>query len=91
MLARRLGWLLPVLLMLAVSVAQAQQSVRWRHLSSASDDLPSPGPSDQQTGSLVCEIDRDGINDWMGYLVDSSSHYILGVRARAQAASTIVL
>ncbi len=27
----------------------------------------------------------------MGYLVDSSSHYILGVRARAQAASTIVL
>ena len=37
----------------------------WRHLSSANGDLPAPGPSDQQTGSLVADLDGDGVNDFV--------------------------
>lgn len=37
---------------------------RWTHLSSTTGDLPSPGASDQQTGSLVADVDQDGINDF---------------------------
>lgn len=35
----------------------------WRHLSSAQGDLPSPGSSDQQTGSHVADLNGDGVND----------------------------
>lgn len=33
-------------------------------MSSAHGDLPSPGPSDQQTGSLVADVNHDGVNDF---------------------------
>ncbi|HLJ55651.1 MAG TPA: VCBS repeat-containing protein [Chthonomonadaceae bacterium] len=38
---------------------------RWTHLSSKTGDLPVPGPSTQQTGAIVADLDRDGRNDFM--------------------------
>lgn len=37
----------------------------WAPLSSATGDLPSPGPGIQQTGCLVLDIDGDGRNDFV--------------------------
>ncbi|MDH3476329.1 MAG: VCBS repeat-containing protein, partial [Rhodospirillales bacterium] len=37
----------------------------WLHLSSANGDLPIPGVSNQQTTSLVVDIDRDGLDDFV--------------------------
>jgi hypothetical protein len=37
----------------------------WVHLSSATGDLPVPGSSSQQTGALVADLDRDGVNDFV--------------------------
>jgi FG-GAP-like repeat len=37
----------------------------WKHLSSASGDLPVPETSDQQTGSMVGDIDGDGRVDFV--------------------------
>lgn len=39
--------------------------VAWTHLSSATGDLPVPGPSKQQTGALVADLDKDGTNDFV--------------------------
>ncbi len=38
---------------------------RWQHLSSANGDLPVPQTSDQQTGSVVGDIDNDGRPDFV--------------------------
>src|SRR5579864_4784141 len=38
---------------------------RWQHLSTATGDLPLPGPSTQQTGALVADLDKDGTNDFV--------------------------
>ena len=37
----------------------------WKHLSSANGDLPVPQTSDQQTGSVVGDIDKDGHTDFV--------------------------
>ena len=37
----------------------------WKHLSSAQGDLPVPETSDQQTGSMVGDIDGDGRTDFV--------------------------
>ena len=37
----------------------------WSHLSSADGDLPVPGLSDQQTGSLVADLDGDGVDEFV--------------------------
>lgn len=37
----------------------------WKHLSSINGDLPAPTPGNQQTASLVLDIDKDGINDFV--------------------------
>lgn len=37
----------------------------WKHLSTANGDLPELGPSDQQTGSHVADLDKDGIDDFV--------------------------
>jgi hypothetical protein len=50
--------------LLAPSTAMGDR-VRWRHLSSSTGDLPAPGPSSQQTGSLVGDFDGDGVNDFV--------------------------
>ena len=38
-------------------------TVKWKHLPSAKGDLPVPNAGKEQTASLVCDIDKDGIND----------------------------
>jgi hypothetical protein len=43
----------------------AADDVRWQHLSSRTGDLPVPGTSTQQTGALVADLDRDGVNDFV--------------------------
>jgi hypothetical protein len=40
-------------------------SSSWIGLSSTRGDLPLPGESDQQTASLVLDVDRDGLNDFV--------------------------
>ena len=45
--------------------AEPEGPVRWKHLSSATGDLPAPMPGDQQTASLVLDVDRDGIEDFI--------------------------
>ena len=37
----------------------------WTHLSSKKGDIPTPGPSTEQTASLILDVDRDGINDFI--------------------------
>lgn len=37
----------------------------WNHLSSAHGDLPVPGPSLQQTGAVVGDLDKSGINGFV--------------------------
>ncbi|MGH9837457.1 MAG: FG-GAP repeat domain-containing protein [Blastocatellia bacterium] len=37
----------------------------WKHLSSKAGDLPVPGESTQQTGSLVADLDGDGVKDFV--------------------------
>src|SRR5262245_24915239 len=46
----------------------------WQHLSSKTGDLPVPGPSTQQTGALVADLDKNGIAD-----------FVLGFRQKAPA------
>ena len=37
----------------------------WTHLSSKKGDIPSPGPSTQQTACLILDVDNDGKNDFV--------------------------
>jgi hypothetical protein len=39
--------------------------VEWQRLSSTNGALPAPGESTQQTGSLVADLDRDGVKDFV--------------------------
>jgi hypothetical protein len=52
----------------AVSVAQLSSraaELRWRHLSSATGDLPLPGTSTQQTGAVIGDLANDGTNGFV--------------------------
>lgn len=50
----------PVHSPMAVSTA-----IRWTHLSTAEGDLPQPSNSTQQTASLVLDVDKDGVEDFV--------------------------
>ncbi|WP_375586349.1 FG-GAP repeat domain-containing protein [Cyclobacterium xiamenense] len=39
--------------------------VDWMHLSSSSGELPTPNAGNQQTATLVADLDRDGVNDFV--------------------------
>jgi hypothetical protein len=39
--------------------------IQWTDLSSKDGKLPVPGPSNQQTGNLVADLDRDGVQDFV--------------------------
>ena len=39
--------------------------VQWRHLSSKTGDLPPPNQGNEQTSSIVLDIDKDGTNDFV--------------------------
>jgi hypothetical protein len=38
---------------------------QWQHLSSANGDLPVPGTSTEQTGCVIADFDKDGVNDFV--------------------------
>jgi FG-GAP-like repeat len=40
-------------------------TIRWVHLSSKKEDLPSPGAATQQTASVILDVDKDGLNDFI--------------------------
>lgn len=62
--------LLPLLLFcasssLAQSSTEAGEEIEWTHLSTENNDLPTPNEGTQQTASLVIDVDKDGINDFL--------------------------
>jgi FG-GAP-like repeat len=63
--ARRVAVALTSALLAATLIAAGGDRVTWRHLSSASGDLPVPGSSTQQTGAIVADLDHDGVNDFV--------------------------
>jgi hypothetical protein len=51
---------------LALSGASpAGSTIEWVHLSSATGDLPPPSNATQQTASLILDVDKDGLNDFV--------------------------
>lgn len=42
-----------------------QPPAQWTHLSSISSDIRTPNKGNQQTASLILDIDKDGINDFV--------------------------
>lgn len=52
----------------------AETEIRWQHLSSKTGDLPAPGPSQQQTGAVIGDFGKDGVNG-----------FILSFRSKAPA------
>jgi len=43
---------------------QKANAADWKHLSTVNGDLPTPNAGTQQTSSVVCDIDKDGVNDF---------------------------
>ncbi|MEK9136210.1 MAG: VCBS repeat-containing protein, partial [Bacteroidota bacterium] len=41
------------------------QSIQWTHLTSKEGALPPPNAGDQQTASIILDIDRNGVNDFV--------------------------
>ncbi|MGH7996437.1 MAG: FG-GAP-like repeat-containing protein [Opitutaceae bacterium] len=37
----------------------------WKHLSSRTGDLPEPNGGRQQTAAVICDVDGDGVNDFI--------------------------
>lgn len=50
---------------LALAGAQSEPSSGWKHLSTATGDIPAPNPGTQQCSATVFDIDRDGIDDFV--------------------------
>jgi hypothetical protein len=62
-------FLMVLLLLLASVVFSAKESshpnIQWIHVTSKIEGIPPPGPSKVQTASLILDIDKDGINDFV--------------------------
>ena len=54
-----------LLVFVAASMLSGAAELQWKHLSSATKDLPVPGTSTEQTGALVANLDKDGTNDFV--------------------------
>jgi hypothetical protein len=50
-------------LILGAAEAGGREYPKWTQLSNKTGDLPEPGTSTEQTGCLVLDIDKDGLND----------------------------
>lgn len=65
-----LAFLAPALIITYGSIYASGQDPpipTWTHLSTETGDLDPPGQSTQQTGSLVLDIDKDNLNDFVIY------------------------
>jgi hypothetical protein len=47
------------------TTALSSSALEWTHLSSANGDLPAPSNSTQQTASLILDVDKDGVSDFV--------------------------
>lgn len=56
---------LTLLLSLLATTATAADRITWQRLSTTTGDLPVPGVSTQQTGTIIGDFDRDGIADFV--------------------------
>jgi hypothetical protein len=72
-----------VVLILLAAQADAQEYPRWAQLSSKTGDLPAPGKSQQQTGCLVLDIDKNGLNDIVITSRNAGSRMVWYQRSRA--------
>jgi len=45
--------------------SQKTNTISFKHLSTVNGDLPTPNAGKEQTSSIVCDIDKDGINDFV--------------------------
>ncbi len=54
-----------VLFLLLTSTISQAKDPKWVNVSSKTGGLPVPGESTQQTGSLVADLDKDGISDFI--------------------------
>ena len=59
------GWGDPAVAGKTGGLSSRPSEIRWRQLSSKTGDLPVPGPSTQQTGAVVADFDKDGVNDFI--------------------------
>lgn len=57
--------ILCVLFLLVLPLTSFADDPKWVNLSSKTGALPVPGESTQQTGSLVADLDRDGVTDFV--------------------------
>ena len=72
-MTRVLSWVGAALLLLGQRVladdtrggAEERSGLRWTHLSSTTGDLPVPGPSTEQTGAVVADLDKSGVNGFI--------------------------
>ena len=54
-----------VLLPIITGCQATEDPFQMAHLSSAKGDLPPPGTAKEQTASLILDVDRDGVNDFV--------------------------
>lgn len=64
-IAQTLKHLALALAAVAVLCTPALGRVSWVKRSSATADLPAPNPGQQQTCCVVCDIDKDGVDDFV--------------------------
>jgi FG-GAP-like repeat/FG-GAP repeat len=57
-------WLITLFSLLLPLLPFAKEN-EWHNLSSRRGELPAPGESNQQTGSLIADLDRDRVNDFV--------------------------
>ena len=57
--------LLSFIMLTAFASATDNATLTWKKLSSKHGDLPAPGPSTEQTGAIVGDLDKDGVNDFL--------------------------
>src|SRR5258708_24053651 len=55
--------ILSFIMLTAWAAAADDAMLTWTRLSSKQGELPAPGPSAEQTGAVVGDLDNDGVND----------------------------
>jgi hypothetical protein len=59
-------WLGCLIFVFVVSTSDAMfQSIEWTHLTSKNGGLPAPNGGLEQTATLILDVDRDGVNDFV--------------------------
>jgi hypothetical protein len=54
-----------ILLLFALPLFLGAADVRWRHISTADGLIPTPGAAPEPTATLVLDVDKDGVDDFL--------------------------